>query len=1158
MNQDHEPKRETARDEAHELERFRERALAALREGRFDLAQELIANGDVSFETLIENVRIYQAELEIQNEELTRSQQLSAQALERFSAFFHNTPIAEMVVDRHGLIIEANPAASELFALRDLSAHHHFLLRLVAERDRGSFLDLQRTLTQGEAPSAERTDLRLCTTNGNEFIGDLHGARLPDTTSGEPRILCAVVDRTAIARQQRELKHAYDRLARSQEAYHVLAEYSPDWDYWLSPEGRFIHVSPGCRAVTGYSAGAFLDDSGLINRLIHPDDRPRWEAHLEKAIRAVHRDEAPMLFRLRHRNGGWRWIEHECCPVIADDGRYLGRRGVNRDVTTRQEAEAGVRELRNMLVDAERIAKAGACSWQQGDELIQVSPGWQHIHAADRSAYSLDELSRGFAHPDDAERVAAALRQAFDDQGEGYELEYRIRRADDGSTRWVRTRTEVVRDDGGRTLQVRGTVVDITSEVEAKSRLEESERHHRALFESAAEGMLVLQASRITAINTAALKMLGYEQPEALLGKRPDEISPPMQPGGRSSSREVERLIGGATNDTTAGGTQRFDWVHLHADGSAVPVEVTLVPVAIEGNPGYFVHWHDRTLEAKARQREIQASTVFENTAEAIMVTDAEQRILAVNSAFTQITGFEEPEVSGRSPRMLASGHHDAAFFKRMNLTMERTGSWSGEIWNRRKNGEVYPARMTISRVTDDADELSNYVGLFSDISEAKRSEEELYRLAHSDSLTGLANRALLRARLEQSLLRAKRDHHALALLFMDLDLFKNVNDSLGHSVGDELLIEVAQVITSQVRAGDTVARIGGDEFVILMDDLSDGAEAVAHLAQRLCQRVSQPLQVAERELQLTVSIGISLFPDDGDCMDTLLSNADLAMYRAKDQGRNTYHFFETEMTERAVQRLHLETALRGAIARNELELVYQPQFRLANGDLCGVESLLRWTHPELGTISPAKFIPVAEEIGMISELGRWVLTEACNQLTRWDAEGFRVPSLSVNVSVHQVERIDLIDEIKGIIAATDVDPDRLELEVTESVFMRNVERVVENLNALRDLGIRLAVDDFGSGFSSLGYLKQLPISRLKIDKTFVDGVDTDANDSAIARAVIVLGRALGLEVIAEGVETQAQASFLENEGCDAVQGYLFARPMAAGALRDQHYAVTD
>jgi diguanylate cyclase (GGDEF)-like protein len=392
----------------------------------------------------------------------------------------------------------------------------------------------------------------------------------------------------------------------------------------------------------------------------------------------------------------------------------------------------------------------------------------------------------------------------------------------------------------------------------------------------------------------------------------------------------------------------------------------------------------------------------------------------------------------------------------------------------------------------------------------------------------------------------------------MDLDLFKNVNDSLGHSVGDELLIEIARVITSQVRAGDTVARIGGDEFVILMDDLRDGAEAVAHLAQRLCERVSQPLQVAERELQLTVSIGISLFPDDGDSMDTLLSNADLAMYRAKDQGRNTYHFFETEMTERAVQRLHLETALRGAIARNELELVYQPQFRLAKGGICGVESLLRWTHPELGTISPAKFIPVAEEIGMISELGRWVLTEACNQLTRWDAEGFRVPRLSINVSVHQVERIDLIDEIKGIIAATDVDADRLELEVTESVFMRNVERVVQNLNALRDLGIRLAVDDFGSGFSSLGYLKQLPISRLKIDKTFVDGVDTDANDSAIARAVIVLGRALGLEVIAEGVETQAQARFLENEGCDAVQGYLFARPMAAGALRDQHYAVTD
>ena len=351
------------------------------------------------------------------------------------------------------------------------------------------------------------------------------------------------------------------------------------------------------------------------------------------------------------------------------------------------------------------------------------------------------------------------------------------------------------------------------------------------------------------------------------------------------------------------------------------------------------------------------------------------------------------------------------------------------------------------------------------------------------------------------------------------------------------------------MRKADTVARIGGDEFVILMDGIDDPA-TVAHLAQRLCDKIAQPFQVAERELRVTASIGVSLFPGDGESMESLLSNADMSMYRAKDQGRNTYRFFEAEMTDRAMQRLHLETALRGALTRGELSLLYQPQVELSDGRIHGAEALLRWTHPELGRVSPLDFIPIAEEIGLISEIGQWVLEQACRQLLAWDGMGFRVPRLAVNISVQQVERIDLVDEIKAIFQRTNVAPERLEVEVTESMLMRNVERVVANLTALRDLGVTIAVDDFGSGFSSLGYLKKLPISRLKIDKTFVDGVTVDDNDDAIARAIIALGRALGLQVIAEGVETCEQADFLQREGCDEVQGYLFGRPMDADALR--------
>jgi predicted signal transduction protein with EAL and GGDEF domain len=339
---------------------------------------------------------------------------------------------------------------------------------------------------------------------------------------------------------------------------------------------------------------------------------------------------------------------------------------------------------------------------------------------------------------------------------------------------------------------------------------------------------------------------------------------------------------------------------------------------------------------------------------------------------------------------------------------------------------------------------------------------------------------------------------------------------------------------------------------VILMDELDEPATA-ALLAERLCERISQPFEVGGQVLRLTASIGVSLFPNDGDNMESLLSNADLAMYRAKDHGRNTYRFFEPQMSAQASRRLQLETALRGAVGNDELRLVYQPQIRLEDNRMHGAEALLRWTHPQLGEVSPAIFIPLAEEIGVISELGRWVLEQACRQTAEWDRAGLLLPRLSVNVSVQQLERGDFVDEIRSLFEATSVEPDRLELEVTETVLMRNVERVTANLSALKDLGVTLAVDDFGSGFSSLSYLKQLPITRLKIDKAFVDGITLDSNDDAIARAIIALGRALSLETIAEGVETAPQAEFLASEGCDEVQGYLFGRPMTPAALCEKH-----
>jgi diguanylate cyclase (GGDEF)-like protein len=406
----------------------------------------------------------------------------------------------------------------------------------------------------------------------------------------------------------------------------------------------------------------------------------------------------------------------------------------------------------------------------------------------------------------------------------------------------------------------------------------------------------------------------------------------------------------------------------------------------------------------------------------------------------------------------LQSGRHDETFYQAMWATLEATGQWRGEFWNRRSDGDIYPQLSTISTVCDKGGRLTNYIAVFGDITQLKRSEEELYRLAHMDALTGLPNRVLLRARLEQSVSRARRDGSMLAILFLDLDLFKNVNDTLGHPVGDALLQSVAAAMQTKIRAADSIARLGGDEFVVLMEDVDDPNMA-AQLARRLLGVFSSPFDAEGRELYITASIGISIFPLDGEDMDALLSNAGVAMYQAKEHGRNTYRFFESVMTERAMERLRLENALRGALARNEMTLVFQPQVKLSNRSMYSAEVLLRWHHPELGQVPPERFIPVAEELGLIRELGAWVLEQACLQLAEWDRSGFLVQRLAVNLSAQQLERVDLLDSIRPILARAQIEGDRLELEVTESMLMRHADQIISNLRALREPSSRSGVD---------------------------------------------------------------------------------------------------
>ncbi len=542
------------------------------------------------------------------------------------------------------------------------------------------------------------------------------------------------------------------------------------------------------------------------------------------------------------------------------------------------------------------------------------------------------------------------------------------------------------------------------------------------------------------------------------------------------------------------------------------------------------------------------AAQVLEYTPEGVLVTDTELRILTVNPAFTRTTGYSAEEALGNPPSMLSSGRHGRDFYQNMWHALRDRGEWQGEIWNRRKNGDIYPEWLNIAAIRNRAGEVTHYAAVFSDLSSQEQVREQLHRLAYYDVLTGLPNRDLFRDRLTNAAARARRNGSTVGLVFLDLDRFKNVNDSLGHSAGDALLKAVAERLTGRFRESDTIARIGGDEFAIVLADIRDADDA-ANAAASVLNVLHAPIIVEGHELFASASIGISLCPDDGEDPELLIRNADAAMYRAKSLGRNGYQFYTEEMGVHSAERLVMEGELRRAIERGELSLALQPQIDLATGTICGAEALARWHNERLGSVRPDIFIALAEETGLIGDLGRWVLDASLAEASRWQRAGFTGLSIAVNVSGHQLAGGTLVAELKGALEQHAVPPECVELELTESVLMENAERTVALLGELHAQGVSLAVDDFGTGYSSLAYLKRFDIDKLKIDKSFVNDITLNRSDAEIAATVIAMGHKLGLRVVAEGVETREQLQFLAEQGCDQIQGYLFSRPVTPDEL---------
>ena len=738
-------------------------------------------------------------------------------------------------------------------------------------------------------------------------------------------------------------------------------------------------------------------------------------------------------------------------------------------------------------------------------------------------------------HPEDRRMQRRVALEALE-SGSSYEIEYRIIDAG-GIERWVLESGQPQGVWGEDAFRIDGIIYDISERKHDEMRIEALLTEQGAILDNVMFGVLFVRQRRIVSANRRGEALFGYGEGE-MVGKSTEILFP-----GRA---EYERLWLEHYPGIAQGPDKGEELQFRRRDGSMLWLLVSGVALdPARPNEGSIWVFADITERKQAEEKLRLAATVLEHIADGVMVLDAYGRIIATNPAFTQITGYTENEAVGQHSSLTRAPdgvrHHDDVFYHQLWTDLADTGFWRGEIWDTRKNGEVYLEWLTVSAVRDDGDQVTHYVCVFSDITKVKESQDKLDHLAHHDPLTALPNRLLFHDRLQHAMVRAAREHEQLAVLFIDLDRFKNVNDTLGHHVGDALLKQVAGALSGCLREGDTLARLGGDEFIVLLEDVG-GAFGAGHVADKLVALFEQPFTVSGYELFVTASVGISLFPQDAEDVHMVVRNADVAMYQAKARGRNGYQFYSPSMGGEGIERLRLEALLRRAIEKHEIFLQYQPQVEIESGRLVSVEALVRWQNPELGLVAPSRFIPVAEDMGFIKPLGQWVLAEACRQMVSWDRAGLMVPKMAVNLSVRQFERGSIAEQVSTVLHDAGLGPGRLQLEVTESVIM-NTGDALQLVSDLDAIGVGLAIDDFGTGYSSLAYLKQLPVQTLKIDRSFIKDISGDGSDEAIAVAIIQLGKSLGLSVIAEGVENEEQAAFLLRHGCRHAQGYLYGRP---------------
>ncbi|WP_210398058.1 EAL domain-containing protein [Motiliproteus sediminis] len=970
-----------------------------------------------------------------------------------------------------------------------------------------------------------------------------------------------VVGMIGVSRDSTERKWVEQALKASEKKYRELINGLDEVLYRVRlSDQHYEFVSQAAANVFGFEPDRFLGDSGFIHRIVHPDSQAAFSDYWYQ----LSKGEMPLTFEysITDSSGRQRWIMQSARTVSNDRGQAVAVEGICRDITVSRRTERILNTISEgvsgvlgeaffdalvaYLADALDVDYAFIARFGQGDDHAHTIAVRADGAKADNFSYALSGSP--------CEQAAAGGVCAFErDVASLFPQDLLL--AEMGIESYAGTR--LINSEG----HVVGVLVlldrhPLANPEIAKSMLEifavraaaeleriaadKSLRKLSCVVEQSPSAVVITDVGGgIEFVNDAFVRISGYSR-EELLGQNPR-----MLKSGKQSAEFYQELW----QTIRTGDNWHGELLNRRKNGELYWVSSSIYPISVDGKaPSHFVLLTDDITERKQKDARLKmASTVFDTTSEAIIVTNSDNKIQMVNPAFTRISGYEADEVIGRDPGILSSGHHDAGFYEEMNRELLANNRWEGEIWNRRKNGEIFPEWLSIVRVLDDFGQVEQFVAVFSDISKRKETEGLLYQQANYDLLTELPNRMLASDRLYSALSRAKRLKTQLAVLHIGIDRFKWVNDTYGHDAGDSLLKDTGSRLSSVVGESDTVARLNGDEFLVVLPEIRSSHDA-EQVASALVHRLAKPFQLDKGEAYLAASIGISLYPIDAEDVTALLHHADSAMWRAKEAGGNGYRFFTHEMNVEAQARADLEKDLRRAVVEQQFEVYYQPLIGMQGGRVTGAEALIRWNHPEQGVIPPGRFIPLAEETGLIVPIGQWVLEQVCQQLNSWAAQGQLSLRVAVNMSPKQCFESNGVETICRVIRESRVDTGSLVLEITESMLMED-ERALRSLQQIRDLGVRLSMDDFGTGYSSLSYLKHFPIDILKIDRSFIMGLPGDRGDAALVEAIVAMARSLELEVVAEGVELDSQKEFLHSLECNYLQGFYYGKPMPLAAF---------